>query len=111
MPEPPSYVRCKTLVDKALVRAQRGDYDVLDDMLSAAYKQWANTSEKELCNVMGITLPFYGARGKGVSLWWRPILGRDRGAPRYPVLHNMRWLNSNFQAVVRLCEGRSAALS
>eukprot|EP00959_Pyramimonas_sp_CCMP1952_P218194 4564031-Pyramimonas_sp.AAC.1 len=55
-PEPPSHERRKTLVDKALVRSQRGGSDVLDDILSVAYKQWAHASEQGLCNVIGIAL-------------------------------------------------------
>eukprot|EP00959_Pyramimonas_sp_CCMP1952_P327431 6854788-Pyramimonas_sp.AAC.1 len=51
---------------------------------------------------MGATIPYFGARGKGVEMWWRPVLGRDHGSVRYPVLRSMRWLWSNFWIFYRL---------
>ena len=66
--------------------------------LTDLYRRWADLAEIELVARTQTHIPFYGARGKGPQLMWRPLVQARSCQAKHPQLHALRWLTHKLKA-------------
>ncbi len=79
-------------VAEAALGAARTDQAMVEEVLEAAYTQWADMAEEELEAYTGTPVAKRGERGKRPRLVWRSVLPEDKYTPTYPALAAAVWL-------------------
>ena len=74
-----------------------------------AYKTWANTAEKELMAFTDATLKKEGARGRGLTYKWKPLMEATSVRVKRECPHlapsQLRWLKSKAATLSALASG------
>ncbi len=108
LPPPPDWGPQRALA-QATLEAARAGADHLDDVMEAAYAEWAAVAEEELEGFSGVCLKKKGERSKRPRLVWRSVLPEKRLVVGFEKPAAFAWLKGIASELTRIAAVMSTA--
>ncbi len=101
IPPPPNGDRARKAAEEALRAARRNDPGV-QELLDAAYREWADVAEVEMADYASTPPKKWGERGRLPNLVWRSVMPENVPLVQHPHAAAAAWIGTMAREVRRM---------